>query len=208
MSVVDGGSSAGLVQRVQDILLRPKPTWDVIDTEPATVKGLYTGYICILAAIPLIAAVVGALIGGPAALVGAVIIAAIGYAIQLAIVYVMALITDGLAPSFGGQKNQIQAFKVMTYSLTPAWVGGILNIIPIFGPFLAWIVSLYSIYLMYLGLPKLMKTGEDKAVVYTLVLIAIYIGISIVVGMVLAAVGAVLLVGALGAGAVASGAYS
>ena len=38
-----------LVQRVQDILLRPKPTWDVIDAEPADEKSLFTGYAMILA---------------------------------------------------------------------------------------------------------------------------------------------------------------
>ena len=59
MSVADGGNSSNLVQRVQDILLRPKPTWEVIDTEPATVNGLYTGYAMILAALPAAAGLLG-----------------------------------------------------------------------------------------------------------------------------------------------------
>lgn len=204
MSIVDGGSSSNLIQRVQDILLRPKPTWDVIDGEPATVKGLYVGYIAILAAIPAIAGVIGALLGGPGAAMIAVVLAVIGYVLGLALVYVMALVTDGLAPSFGGTKNQIQAFKLMAYSLTPAWVGGILTIIPFVGPFLAWLVSLYSIYLIYLGLPKVMKVPEDKAIVYTVVLVAIYIVITVVIGIIL---GMIAVMGIAG-GAIASGAYS
>ena len=34
-----------LVERVKHILLTPRPEWEVIDAEPATTAGLYTGYI-------------------------------------------------------------------------------------------------------------------------------------------------------------------
>jgi len=205
MSVVDGGSSAGLVQRVQDILLRPKPTWDVIDTEQASVGGLYTGYICILAAIPAICGVLGSmLLGGAGFAVFALIGAAVGYGLSLLGVFVLALIVDALATSFGGQKNQIQALKVVAYSQTAVWIGGILSLVP----FLGWLGSLaggiYSIYLLYLGLPRLMKTGEDKAVVYTLVTIVIAIVVNIVVGMI---VGMVAIMGGVGAG-LATGAFN
>lgn len=43
MSVFEGGGSSGLVRRVQDILLRPAATWEKFDTEPATIRGLFTG---------------------------------------------------------------------------------------------------------------------------------------------------------------------
>jgi hypothetical protein len=61
MSVVESPKSAGLIQRVQNILLKPAAEWDVIEAEPATVQGLYVGYICILAAIPAIASILGSL---------------------------------------------------------------------------------------------------------------------------------------------------
>ena len=43
--------SPSLAARVKGIILRPSPEWDIIDGEPATVKGLFTGYAMILAAI-------------------------------------------------------------------------------------------------------------------------------------------------------------
>ena len=55
------------------------------------------------------------------------------YVIGLALVYVMALIIDILAPSFSGQKNMDQAFKVAAYYATPAWVAGIFSFIPALG---------------------------------------------------------------------------
>src|SRR3546814_3114058 len=39
--------TAKLVERVKSILLSPKSEWPVIAAEPATVKGLYTGYFMI-----------------------------------------------------------------------------------------------------------------------------------------------------------------
>ena len=60
MSIVDGGpASTGLISRIRNILLQPNAEWDVIAAEPATVKGLYTGYAMILAAIPVIATFIG-----------------------------------------------------------------------------------------------------------------------------------------------------
>jgi hypothetical protein len=117
MSVVDGGNSSKLVQRVQDILLRPKPTWEVIDTEPATVNGLYTGYAMILAALPPIAGLLGNLALSPLmghlaafSFMGSIVWAVVQYGLALVGIYVFARVVDVLAPSFDGMSNQIQAF--------------------------------------------------------------------------------------------------
>lgn len=202
MSVVDGGSASNLVQRVQDILLRPKATWDVIDGEAATVKGMYTGYVMILAAIgPACAFLKTLLFGGfifaPFTLVGALV----GYVLGLAGVYLMALVIDGLAPSFGGTKNPVQAFKVAAYSGTAAWLAGVFQLIPGLG--MLGIVGLYSLYLLYVGLPRLMKVTEDKAIGYTLVVVVVMIVIYAVIATVMTMIAAMGAIGAVGAAAVA-----
>lgn len=205
MSVVDGGSSNGLVQRVQDILLRPKPTWDVIDGEPATVNGLYVGYICILAAIgPVCSFISSAVFGGIGFGLFALVTALVSYVLGLGLVYVMSLVVDGLAPSFGGQKSQIQALKAITYASTAAWVGGVFNLIPVVGPLLTLLAALYSLYLLYLGLPKLMKVPEDKGIVFVIVTVVIYVVIAFVIGLIVAAIAAMGLIG----GAAATGNFS
>lgn len=186
MSIVDNGtgSPASLVERVKAILLNPKETWRRIDGEPATIQGLYTGYVCILAAIPAICGFIGSqlALGGLGFLVGGAISAVLNYALSLAMVYVMALIIEALAPSFDGVKDRLQAFKVAAYGLTAVWVSGVLALLLVFAaiPFIGWLPSLiavlgmiaggvYSLYLVYLGLPLLMKSPQDKAVVYTIV---------------------------------------
>jgi hypothetical protein len=35
-----------------------------------------------------------------------------------------------LAPSFGDEKNSGQALKVAVYAYTPAWVAGVLQVLP------------------------------------------------------------------------------
>src|SRR3546814_5811878 len=77
--------------------------------------------------------------------------------------YVVALSINALAPTFGGRKDQLQAVKVIGYAWTAAWVAGIATIVP----WLGWLVVLaggiYSIYLLYLGLPHTMKCPPEKA---------------------------------------------
>lgn len=176
-----------LMERVKNILFQPKQEWPVIDTEQASVGGLYMGYIVPLAAIGPVASLIGwSVLGMRVPFAGAMRIP-IGFGLRMAVVqyvgalvstFVLALIIDALAPTFGGQKNQIQALKVAAYSATAAWVAGIFAIIPALA--ILGILGLYSLYLLFLGLPVLMKSPQDKAVGYTVVVIVCAIVLAIV----------------------------
>jgi hypothetical protein len=208
MSVVEQTKPAGLVPRVIGILTRPKAEWDVVAGEAASVQGLFMGYAAILALLPAI----GQLINGflPHCVFGVcvtsnpvfvVIGAAVSYVISLLAVFVVGLIIDALAPSFGGEKNQIQAMKVAVYSWTAAWIAGIFVAVPWVGGLLA-LAGLYSFYLLFVGLPKLMKSPPDKSVGYVVVVIVLGIVISVVAA---AIGGAVIGLGTIGAGGLTGG---
>jgi len=178
-----------LVERVKNIILKPKQEWNVIDTEAAQTIDLYKSYVIPLAAIGPIAALIGTtLIGISLPGVGTYRVplgSAIGqmivvYILSLIGVYVMALIIDFLAPSFSGEKNTNQALKVAVYSSTASWLGGVFGLIPILG-FISIIASLYSLYLLYLGLPVLMKSPKEKALIYTVVIVIAAIIIFVVI---------------------------
>ena len=184
-----------LIQRVQDILLKPKDTWAQIDAESATVGSIYREYLIILAAIPALAMFIGTSFIGVGIfgfsyhvpVVPGIVAMVLRYALSLVIAYVMALIVDALAPSFGGTKNTLNAFKVVAFASTAAYVAGVLNILPSLS-MLGLLAGLYSAYLVYLGLPVLMKCPEDKAIGYTAVVIVIGIVTSVVIGVVAGAV--------------------
>jgi hypothetical protein len=181
----------GLVDRVKNILLNPAKEWEVIDGEAATVAGLYTGYILPLAAITPICQAIGySVFGIHLPFVGtwrtpissAITSAIVTYILTLAGVYLLHLIIDNLAPNFGGTRSSIQALKVATYSYTAAWVAGFFALIP--GLRFLTILGLYSLYLLYLGLPVLMKSPKEKALSYTAVVIIVGIIISVIIGLV------------------------
>jgi hypothetical protein len=201
MSVVGGSASTGLVARVQNILMKPAAEWDVIDGEPASIAGLYTGYACILAAIPAIAVLIQMALFLHNPILG-VVIGVITYVSSLIGVFVMAFIIDALAPSFGAQKSQIQALKLTVYSYTASWVAGILNIVPVLG-LLAGLAGLYGLYIMYLGLPKLMKSPADKTVGYFVVSIVVAIVVNIIIGFIIGVVTTAMMVSAVAAGGAA-----
>lgn len=174
-----------LIERVKNILLQPKKEWPVIDRESTDTASLYTGYIMPLAAIGPVAGAIGMSMFGIMGMrlpLGATLVhAVVSYGLALAMVYVMALIINALATTFGGRQNLNQALKVMAYAMTAAWVVGIFSLIPILAV-LGLLGALYSLYLLYLGLPVLMKAPPDKALAYTIVVIVCGIVISIVIG--------------------------
>jgi len=94
-------------------------------------------------------------------------------------VFVLSFIINALAPTFGAEQNSTQALKVAVYSYTPAWIAGVLQIVPLLGLF-AIFAAFYCIYLLYLGLPALMKCPPDKAVGYTAVVVICAIVLTVV----------------------------
>jgi len=174
-----------LVERVKGIILSPKTEWPVIAGEPGDAGYLFRNYVAILAAIPAVCGFIGAvLIGAPifAALIGAVI----RYLLAFVAVYVVALIVNLLAPTFSSQKNFDNALKVTVYSYTPSWLAGVFLLIP--GLRFLTILGLYGLYLLWLGLPPLMKTPPEKSIWYTVTIVVCAIVVSIVLGAIVTAI--------------------
>ena len=179
-----------LVDRVKRILLTPAEEWRVIDGEPTTVQGLYTSYIIPLAAIGPIAQVIGYSVFGMSFMgttyrtpIGSAVTGAIvTYVLTLIGCYVLALVIDMLAPTFNGTRSQIQALKVAAYSSTASWLAQVFVLLP--GLRILTILGLYSLYLLYLGLPVLMKSPPEKAMGYTAVVIIAAIVLFMLVGLV------------------------
>jgi len=157
-----------LIDRVKNILLSPQTEWPVIAAEPATTQSIYTGYVMILAAIGPLAILLRGLAGG---FLGAVAVAIASYIIALAITFVLALIVDALAPSFGGTKDFVASLKLTAYSYTAAWIAGIFQLLPFIGGIIGLLAAIYAFYTFYLGAPVLKKCAPDKAVGFTIVVV-------------------------------------
>ena len=181
---------AALLQRVLDILMRPRDTWLQIDAEDGNPARIYLGYLVFLAAIPAVAGFIGYSLIGVGAfgisvrvpVVQGLVSMVVGYVLSLAMVYVLALIANMLAPRFQAQQDMGSAFKLVAYASTAGMLGGVFSILPSLA-MLGLLAALYSVYLIYSGIPVLMKAPQEKAVGYTAALVVCGILAGIVVGL-------------------------
>lgn len=175
------------MQRARSLLVSPRTEWPVIAAEPATVVDLYRDYIVVVAAIPPVCQFVKISILGYAwhgfrvyrlGIGPGLTAAMVEYALSLAAVYVLAVIIEWLAPNFAAQPNRVQALKVAGYSYTASWVAGVAQIFPGLYVLFALAGAIYSIFLLYLGLPGTMRVLPERSAGYTAVtaIIALVIG--------------------------------
>jgi hypothetical protein len=162
-----------LVSRVKGLLLDPKAEWPVIEREGTDTATLLKGYVAILAAIPAVCGFIGTSIIGIAGYRTPVLFGLVsaigGYLITFVGVYVIAFVVDELAEKFGGRRDFANAFKIAAYTPTAAWLAGIFGAIPILA--VLGILGLYSFYLLFTGLPTLMKVPDDNVLGYFLAIL-------------------------------------
>jgi hypothetical protein len=187
-----------LINRAKSILLMPRSEWPVIAAEPDTVGGIYARYIVVMAAIPAAVHFVSAsLIGVSVPLLGyyrvgiaaALGTAALTYVLALVGIFILTLIVDALAPTFSGQKSQVQALKTIAYAYTASWVASIIGIIPGLTLIAALVGAIYGIYLLNMGLPFTMKCPPEKAPGYTAVTIIVAIVVAFVLNLIVVSAG-------------------
>lgn len=185
------------IERVKKILLQPAQEWQVIRGEQTATADLFKGYVLPLAAISAVAGFIGyCLIGVSVPFLGTYrmpFLNGVGMAVSsvvlaLASVYAIAYLINALAPRFGAQPDMAQALKVAAYSYTPAWVAGVLQILPSLG-MLVVLASFYGLYLLYLGLQALMQAPREKALPYTAVVVVCAVVLSLIIGAIMAATG-------------------
>jgi Yip1 domain len=180
-----------IVARAKAITLNPAATWPVIEAESHDAKSLYVPYLLILAAIPAVCSFIGMSIIGiggfgfsmriPFGSGLAMMITT--YVLSLVMTYGMGWLISALAPTFGGQSNMIQGLKIAVFGATPMMLAGVFNILPALS-IIGLLAAIYSLYVMYLGLPILMKNPKDKTITYMVVVVIASIIAGVVLGMI------------------------
>jgi hypothetical protein len=175
-----------VVDRVRNILVTPKTEWPVIAAEPATIGSIFKNYVLIVALLPPVGALLGGLLFSGGMMI---VLPIVSYAVGLAVLYVVALIADALAPGFDGRKDSVSAMKLVAYAATPQWIAGFFAFIPGLNMIVGLLGFAYAAYLLYLGSMATMRVPENKAPAYTIVLILIWIVLGMfVAGSIVAAV--------------------
>ncbi len=185
-----------LQDRVTKILTKPADEWRAIAAESADTTSLIRDYAAPLAAVPAVCRLIGlTLVGVSVAFLGTyrvgivqgLSLAVVSWIFSLVGVWIAAIVVEKLGPTFQSRGSTVDAMKLVVYAMTPVWIAGVLNLVPALGV-LAILAGLYAIYLFYLGLPILMNTPSEKVVPYMVVSALVIIVISVVLGVIAAAI--------------------
>ena len=184
-----------LIQRVINIIIKPKEEWRVIASEKPDTTKLLVGYALILAAIPAIASfikfgVIGVTYWGytSRSIAGGIQYGLVQLLSALIGVYILAWIIDLLAPSFDSKKDFGRSLQLAVYSTTPQWLAGILLILGTSMSILVLVIGLYAIYLLAVGMPVIKETPKEKVVGYVVVTIIAMIVLTFVVALIIGAI--------------------
>ena len=190
--------AAQLIARVKNMILTPKTEWPVVEREPTSIGQLYISYVAPLALLAAVLAFIhvsligvhlpfGGTIRQPFSLgLTSLVMTLVGAFIGLLIV---GFIINVLAPTFGGVRDMRQAVKTAAYAFTPAWIGAVFGLLPAFSTLLQLAADVYAIYVLYLGLPIMMRGKQEQAAGYTASVVVCTIILGFVLGAVMAGVG-------------------
>jgi hypothetical protein len=163
-----------MIARLVKLFADPRGYWTEVIAEPGDLRRLLVPQMLILAAVPALALFLGQILvfakgGFATAAMSAFLALVLCYALNLVIWIALGYVLDGLASSFGSQRDIGQAMKLATGTIIPVWLGGSLHLTG--NPYLAAAGSLaglaYGGYVLYLGLPIMNGTAQEKAVGYT-----------------------------------------
>ena len=170
--------------RVVQIIIKPHTVWHDIKKDEDSFAHVLTHYALPLAAIPAVFGFLGqVIIGLPSSYSMVVYRVPIGFAFVRMILYYLLLLIglyiagiliNGFSSSFHARHDAVHAFKLAVFSYVPAFLAGILKLFPVLG-LLTFLLSLYSIYVLYKGIPIMMDTPTEKVAGYTIVVTIIIV---------------------------------
>ena len=186
-----------MIDRAQKVLSGPKQVWPAIKMDGESATEVYRNYLIYLAIIPALATFIGeSMVGYAVPFESKVLYVPLGrgllgmvlrYLLILAGVYAAAWLIAAIAPKFEGSRDVTSALKLVGYSATAGWLASALYIIPRLGD-LSVFGYVYSAYVLFIGVPIMMESSEEKSTSYAIVSLAITLVSMIIVSMIVNAV--------------------
>ncbi|MGO1461210.1 MAG: Yip1 family protein [Marinobacter sp.] len=159
------------------LLTNPDQAWESIRKESESVARLYTGHVLLLALIPAVAGFVGTSQIGWQIGDGQVTRLSVGsaftlsvlfYAVMLAGIFILGKFIDFFAATYDAVDRTPRGVTMAAYTATPIFLIGVIAVYPnIWVNMLAGLVAIaYAVYLLYEGLPILMKIPESRGFMF------------------------------------------
>lgn len=159
------------------LLTHPDREWEAIRNEPESVGRLYLGHILILALVPALAGFYGSTQVGWQIGDGQVIrltatsalqLSVLFYGAMLAGIYILGRFIDFFAATYEVKDSTPRGITLAAYTATPVFLIGIIAAYPnIWVNMIAGLIAVsYAVYLLYEGLPILMRIPEDRGFMF------------------------------------------
>jgi len=173
-----------LLSHVWGLLTHPAEEWEDIRKERCSIGKCYCTHVLFLAALPAIAGYIGTTqIGwsiGTSEVVkltpqSALVIAILTYFTMLTAVFSIGWMIHWMGKTYGTEQPLPQGIALSAYSATPLFLIGLMSLYPIL--WLNMIVGLpalaYSIYLLYTGLPIMMRVNKEQGFLFASAVMAV-----------------------------------
>ncbi len=181
-----------ILNHVWGLFSHPQQEWESIRDEPCTVTMCYVRHVLILAAVPAISAYIGAVQVGwsvgaeettKLTASSALPIAIAFYLAMLAAVYVVGRLIHWMSQTFGAQTTLAQSVVLVTYTGTPLFLVGIVALYPMpwVNMLFGIVALLYTVYLLYTGVPVVMKITKEQGFLFSSAVLTV--GMVTLVGM-------------------------
>ncbi len=159
------------------ILTHPDKEWESIREDHESTTKLYLSHVLLLAAIPAAAAYygttqVGWQVGGSEVVKlsseSAIQLCVLFYAAMLSGIYLIGKFIDFFSMTYGVDASDHKGIVLAAYTATPLFLLGIIAVYPVLWVnMVAGIIAVcWSVYLLYEGLPILMKIPEERGFMF------------------------------------------
>ncbi|NVK21234.1 MAG: DUF1282 family protein [Kangiellaceae bacterium] len=161
-----------------NVLYNPIETWPKIEKKNFTITQIYLRFLLIMAAIPPIAAYIGAVYIGwrvgfeePVKLTwqSALLISVSAYIAILVGMYVFARLVHWMAQTYKSEATVADAFALVSYSCVPLFLVSIFSAYPLLwlNTMLTLVAAALAIRILFIGTPVMMKIDQDRGFLFT-----------------------------------------
>jgi hypothetical protein len=171
------------LKRAKAVVVDPVGMWPQIRNEGGDEKSLYRDFLLMMMAISPVCQFIGQCLFGDGKVGEVLGLGLVMYVFGLVLVYIMALVILKLSGLFGGSTTRLACLRFVAYSYSASFLLGFLAILP-FGliVLLSGILSLYSLYIFYSGIPVMTGVPAERSFGFFAAAIASAIAVSLLFG--------------------------
>ncbi|WP_415886768.1 Yip1 family protein [Neptuniibacter sp. QD37_6] len=185
------------IQHMMGIMYHPKEEWGQIRKEHYSASHIYMQQISILAAIPAISMFIGttqvgwSIAGSEYVKLDAMSALPAAIAFYFAMWVGVGFITwaiHWMEKNYGGNVSFDDCLSLATYTATPMFLAGLSALYPLlwFNVTVGLFAVCYTVYLLYIGVPVIMKIPEERAFLFSTSILTV--GLCTLVGIIVASV--------------------